>query len=146
MPHYEEKRPKTEKTDNKLLLLPVELINLSSGWIGSPPFLNKTLFDNQLKKNDIFAEINPETASQYGLKEGAKVTLKSSKGEIQVRVHIFNGAMPGIVFIPAGLGHTAYDKYLKGKGSNPYDIIDGTEDPLTGQPVWWNTRVEVAKI
>ncbi len=146
MPHYEEKRPKDERKDNSLLLLPVELINLASGWVGSPPFLNKTLFDSQLKKNDIFVEVNPKTASQYGLKEGARVTLKSSKGEIRVRVHIFNGAGPGIIFLPAGLGHTAYDKYLKGKGVNPYDIIDSTEDPLTGQPVWWNTRVEVVKV
>jgi hypothetical protein len=53
--------------------------------------------------------------------------------------------MPGVVFIPVGLGHTAYDRYLKGKGVNPYEIIEGVEDPLSGQPVWWNTRVKVIK-
>ena len=54
--------------------------------------------------------------------------------------------MPGVIFIPVGLGHTAYDKYLKGKGVNPHEIIDQVEDPLSGQPVWWNTRVRVIKI
>ncbi|MBW1672658.1 MAG: hypothetical protein JRJ45_03260, partial [Deltaproteobacteria bacterium] len=66
-------------------------------------------------------------------------------GEVSVRIHLFDGAMPGVIFIPFGLGHTAYDTYLKGKGVNPNEIIDPIEDPLSGQPVWWNTRVKVIK-
>lgn len=146
MPHYEEKVTKGKKGDDGIVFLPYEIINLSSGWIGNPPFLNKTLFENQLKKDDIFAEINAKTASQYGLREGSKIAIRSSKGEIRARVHIFNGARPGAIFVPAGLGHTAYDKYLKDKGANPYTIIDSAEDPLTGHPVWWNTRIEIVKI
>jgi menaquinone reductase, molybdopterin-binding-like subunit len=146
MPHYEEKGAGGKKGNSGIVFLPFEIINLASGWVGNPPFLNKTLFENQLKRDDIFAEINPKTASQYGLKEGSKITIRSSKGEIRARVHIFDGARPGIIFVPAGLGHTAYDNYLKGKGANPFDIIDISEDPLTGNPVWWNTRVEIVKI
>jgi len=146
MPHYEKKGAQGEREDNGIVFLPFEIINLASGWVGNPPFLNKTLFESQLKRDDIFAEINPKTASQYGLKEGSKITVRSSKGEIWVRVHIFDGARPGAIFVPAGLGHTAYDKYLKGKGANPYTIIDSAEDPLTGHPVWWDTRVEILKI
>ena len=146
MPHYEELKPRTDEKEYPLLLLPIELINLASGRIGNPPFLNKTLFDHQLRKDDLFVEVNPKTASTYGLQEGSKAVLKSRTGELTVRIHIFHGAMPGVVFIPVGLGHTAYDRYLKGKGVNPYEIIDPTEDPLSGQPVWWNTRVQMVKI
>jgi anaerobic selenocysteine-containing dehydrogenase len=146
MPHYEEIQSGADKKEYPLLLFPMELINLASGWIGNPPFLNKTLFDHQLRRDDLFVEMNPKTASQYRLKEGSKAIMRSPEGELQVRIHLFHGAMPDVVFIPVGLGHTAYDKYLKGKGVNPHKIIDQVEDPLSGQPVWWNTRVTLIKV
>jgi anaerobic selenocysteine-containing dehydrogenase len=146
MPHYEEIRSGDDEDEYPLLLYPVELINLASGWIGNPPFLNKTLFDHQLKGNDLFVEMNPGTASRYGLNEGARVILRSRRGQARVRIHLFDGAMPGAVFMPVGLGHNGYDRHLKGKGENPYRIVARVEDPLSGQPVWWNTRVKVMKI
>jgi anaerobic selenocysteine-containing dehydrogenase len=146
MPHYEELESRADEKEYPLLLVPIELINLSSGWIGNPPFLNKTLFDYQLREDDLFVEVNPKTASTCGLEEGSKAVLKSRAGELMVRIHLFHGAMPGVVFIPLGLGHTAYDRYLKGKGVNPYEIIDPSEDPLSGQPVWCNTRATLVKI
>ncbi len=145
MPHYEEARSGAVNEGYPLLLFPIEWINLASGWIGNPPFLNKTLFDYQLKGVDLFVEVNPRTAAEYGLSEGSRVILRSQRGELRARAHLFNGAMPGLVFIPVGLGHTAYDRYLKGKGVNPYEIIEAVEDPLSGQAIWWNTRVKVIK-
>ena len=93
-----------------------------------------------------FAEINPETASAYNLKEGDRVIVKSGKGQLQVRVHLFHGAMPGVVYLPMGFGHTAYDEYQRGKGVNPNDIIDGWVDPLSGQKIWWDTPVTIEKV
>jgi len=145
MPHYEETGSGADREGYPLVLFPIEFINLASGWIANPPFLNKTLFDYQLKAGDLFVEMNPKTADRYGLSEGSRVILRSTRGELRARIHLFNGAMPGVVFIPVGLGHTAYDRYLKGKGVNPYEIIGGVEDPLSGQPLWWNTRVTVIK-
>ncbi|HUU40641.1 MAG TPA: molybdopterin-dependent oxidoreductase [Desulfatiglandales bacterium] len=146
MPHYEKIDSIVDEKEYPLVLFPIEFINISSGWIGNPPFLNKTLQDYQFIKDDLLAEVNPETASRYDLKEGARVIVRSSKGEIKVRIHLFDGAMPGVIFIPTGFGHTAYDKYLKGKGANPFTIIDQVEGPLSGEPIWWNTRVKVIKI
>jgi len=145
MPHYEEIKSHGDKNKYPLLLLPIEFINLATGWIGNPPFLNKTLFDHQIKRGDLFVEVNPKTASHYDLTEGSRAMLQSPKGELSVRIHLFDGAMPGVIFIPFGLGHTAYDKYLKGKGVNPNEIIAPIEDPLSGQAVWWNTRVKVIR-
>ncbi|MBW1888298.1 MAG: molybdopterin oxidoreductase, partial [Deltaproteobacteria bacterium] len=118
---------------------------LSSGWLPSPPYLNKTLFDHQLQKNESFAEINPKTAAEYNLKEGDRVIIESPKGKVQVRVNLFEGAMPGIVYLPLGLGHTAYDDFLQGKGVNPNHIIFPGKDPLSGHPVWWDTPVKLRK-
>jgi anaerobic selenocysteine-containing dehydrogenase len=144
IPHYE----KTSLEEDKafpLRMCPYEFINLSSGWIPSPPYLYKTLFEDQLKKGQSFLEINPETAEQYNLKQGDRVFVESPKGRIQALVNIFEGAMPGIVFMPMGLGHRAYDDFLRNKGSNPNEIIHGGIDPLSGLTIWWDTPVRLIK-
>ena len=145
MPHYEPVHPETGERHFPLRMVPYEMINLSSGWVPNPPYLNKTFFDDQLLKDDSFAEINPETASKYHLKQGDRVMIESPKGIVEVRVNIFEGAMPGIVYLPLGFGHWAYDAFLRGKGVNPNEIIDGGKDPLSGHSVWWNTPVRLTK-
>jgi len=143
MAHYEAAPSAADKQKYPLLMMPYELINLSSGWLPNPHFLNKTLFDNQLRKNESFVEINPKTASEYNLKQGDRVIIQSLKGRLKVRINLFEGAMPGVLYLPLGLGHTAYDEYQRGKGVNPCEIIEGGKDPLSGHGVWWNTRVKI---
>lgn len=134
------------KGEYPMVMVPYELINLASGWIPNPPFLNKTLFDNQLRQDDSFAEINPVDAAKLGLKEGDAAMIQSPRGMARVRVTLFEGAMPGVVFLPLGLGHTAYDEFLRGKGINPNHIIAPAKDPLSGHPIWWHTPVRISKV
>ena len=145
MPHYEQVHGDGEEKSYPLRMVPYELINLSSGWIPNPPYLNKTLFDDQLLKEDSFAEINPETAADYNLKDGDRVIIESHKGKVHARLNVFEGAMPGIVYMPLGFGHRGYDDFLRGKGSNPNEIVDGGRDPLSGYPLWWSTPVKLFK-
>jgi len=144
MPHYEPVLPGRADEDT-LMLIPYELFNLSTGWLPSPPYLTKTLFDTQLRKQDSFAEINPGTAAKHGLREGDRVTIQSDAGEVTARLHFFEGAMPGNLYLPLGLGHTEGGVYLKGKGANPTDLIVGGTDPVSGHIQWWGTRVRVKK-
>jgi anaerobic selenocysteine-containing dehydrogenase len=146
MPHYEPAPSDVDRSEYPLVMMPYEMINLASAWTPNPPYLYKTLFDDQLKKDDSFAEINPKTASKYGLKDGDPAIIKSPAGTVRVRVNLFEGAMPGIVYLPLGFGHTAYDEFSVGKGINPNDIIHGGKDPLSGHPVWWNTPVQLIKV
>ena len=146
MPHYERNSVGAHSSAYPLLMVPYEMINLSSGWLPSPPFLYKTLFDNQLLKNESFAEINPKTASKFGLKEGDRAYIESPSGRVRVRVALSECAMPDVVYLPSGLGHTAYDEFLKGKGVNPNDIIHAGKDPGSGYPAWWSTPVKLIKV
>ncbi|MGD9039518.1 MAG: molybdopterin-dependent oxidoreductase [Desulfobacteraceae bacterium] len=146
MPHYEAIPSAVDKNKYPLRMMPYELINLSSDWLPNPPYLKKTLFDHQLMKNESFAEINPKTAGEHDLKQGDRIIIQSPKGEVKVRLNLFNGAMPGVVYLPLGLGHTAYDDYQRGQGVNPNEIIDGGKDPLSGQTVWWDTHVRIIKV
>jgi anaerobic selenocysteine-containing dehydrogenase len=146
MPHYEASPSAVDKKKYPLRMMPYELINLSSDWLPNPPYLKKTLFDSQLTKDESFAEINPKTAEEHNLKQGDRVIIQSPKGEVRVRVNLFNGAMPGVVYLPLGLGHAAYDDYQRGQGVNPNEIVDGGKDPVSGQTVWWDTNVRIMKV
>jgi menaquinone reductase, molybdopterin-binding-like subunit len=128
-----------------LVMAPYGLINLASGWAPSPPYLYKTLFDHQVRNGDSFADIHPQTAGEYGLKQGDLVVIESSAGKIQARVNIFPGAMPGVVSVPFGFGHTGFSDFHHNKGANPNAVITGPKDPLSGMPAWWRTPVRISK-
>jgi menaquinone reductase, molybdopterin-binding-like subunit len=145
LPHFEETPSGGDRQKYPLLLMPYDLINVSSGWLPNPHFLKKTLLDNQLRGNDSFAEINPRTAFSLGLKQGARVFVESGRGKILARLNLSEGAMPGVVFLPLGFGHTAYDEYQQGQGVSPNRIIEPATDPLSGNTVWWKTRVRISR-
>lgn len=143
MPHHEE--DKSHGSHYALTLVPYEMVNLSSSGVPSPPFLYKTLFDDQLLKKDSFVSINPKTASEYHIHDGDAVIIESEAGALQVLADLTEGAMPGMVYMPMGFGHTAYDEFIQEKGVNPNEIIHAGNDPLSGQSVWWATPVNIKK-
>jgi anaerobic selenocysteine-containing dehydrogenase len=146
MPHYAKLKSDVDRSAYPLLMIPYEMINLASNWVPPPPYLNKTIFDDQLRKDESFAEINPKTAKKYELRDGDRVLIISPVGEARVRVRFFEGAMPGIVYLPMGFGHTAYDEFSKEKGVNPNWIVHSEKDPLSGDPAWWYTPVKLIKV
>ena len=146
MGHYKTPKLGVDRSKYPLFMVPYAMINLSGGWIPTPPFLYKTIFETQLLKNESFAAMNPATAAKYKLNQGDRVMVKSPLGQLQVRVNLFEGAMPGVVYMPLGFGHTAYDEYLKDKGVNPNNIVKALNDPVSGYPLWWNTPVKLIKV
>lgn len=131
--------------DYPVVMAPYELINLASSWAPSPPYLYKTLFDSQIRGKDCFAEINPQTAGEYKLKQGDYVIIESSAGKVKALVNIFAGAMPGVVYLAFGFGHTGYSDFHLNKGVNPNSIVAGPRDFLTGMSAWWRTPVRLSK-
>jgi anaerobic selenocysteine-containing dehydrogenase len=129
-----------------LTLIPYDSMRLACGFIGDPPFVIKTVEDTVLKGKDLFIEINPKTAKANGLSEGKYAILSTPIGKAKVKIHLFDGIMPGIVAIPRGLGHTAYDKYLADKGINFNELIGPVEDPVSGLDAAWGIRAKLAKI
>jgi anaerobic selenocysteine-containing dehydrogenase len=128
-----------------LVLMPFDSMRLASGYISNPPFVIKTVEDTILKGKDVLVEVNPATAKSLGLADGKPATLSTPKGEARVRVHYFNGIMPGVVAIPRGLGHTANDKYMVGKGANFNELIGQVEDRASGLDTAWGIRAKLAK-
>ena len=128
-----------------LLLIPFDSMRLASGYISDPPFVIKTVEDTILKGKDGFVEVNPATAESLGLADGKVATLSTPAGEARVRIHYYNGIMPGVVALPRGLGHTADDKYMAGKGVNFNILISPVEDRASGLDTAWGVRAKLAK-
>lgn len=128
-----------------LLLVPYDSMRISSSHIGDPPFMIKAVADTVLRGKDGFVEVNPQTASATGLSQGAVATLTTPRGEARVRVHLSEGIQPGVVAMVRGLGHTAFDGYLAGKGVNVNELIGPVEDPASGLDAAWGIRAKLAK-
>jgi len=146
LPHYEPVRAEGDPATYPLTLIPAELMRLANGAIGSPPFCTKSLEETELKGNDLFVEINPKTAADHGLTEAQPATLETPKGKAKVLVHLFEGIMPGVIAIPKGLGHAAYDDYLAGKGVNANSLMGVVEDPISGLCATWGIRAKLSPV
>lgn len=137
--------PEGDKTAFPLVLVPYDTMRLWNGYIGDPPFVIKIVPETVLKNNDVLIEVNPATASQLNLKDGQTANLATPRGTARVRVHLFEGIMPGVVALPTGLGHTAYGKFLAGKGANVNSLIGSIEDTAAGYEAVWGIRAKLDK-
>ena len=129
-----------------LVLIPYDSIRLANGYIGDPPFVIKAVEDTVLKGKYACVEVNPKTGKELGLTEGRYASIHTPRGSAVVKVHLYEGIMPGIVALPRGLGHTAYDKYLAGKGCNFNELIGPVEDPVSGLDAAWGIRARLTKV
>jgi len=146
MPQF---KPVNIEGDERLypfVLIPYDTIRLANSYVGDPPFAIKTVEDTVLKGEHVFVEINPKTAGSAGLHEGQRVLLITPKGKAEVKIHFFEGIMPGIIALPRGLGHTAYDDYLAGKGINFNTLMGMVEDPDSGMDAAWGIRAKLSKV
>jgi len=138
-------QPEGDDGSYNLKLIPYDSVRIPNGPVGSPPFLVKIVSDTVLKGNDLFVEVNPETAKAAGFGEGDYAVLKTPLGGATVRVHLSDGLMPGLVAIPRGLGHTAFDGYLAEKGINANDLIGSVEDAASGLDAAWGILASLVK-
>jgi len=145
LPHYAPLSPSGDEKAFPLLMVSYRSLSLSSGYMANPPFMTKTLWNFLLKGKDLFVEVHPETAKSLGMQEGDRATLKTPQGEVKVRIRVFPGAHPDTVFVVHGLGHTAYDEYIKDKGINANEVIEVQMDPITGMGTVWATRAQLAR-
>ena len=138
-------KPEGDEAFFPLVLIPFDTMRLWGGYVGSPPFLVKSVGDTLLQKNDVLVEINPATAASLGLRSGSSAILSTPKGKERVQVRATEGIMPGLIALPRGLGHTANDRFLAGKGVNYNGLAGAVEDGATGHDAAWGIRARLVK-
>ena len=123
-------------------LMPYRISTLASGTIGLEPWLAEqpTLFP------DVhwipWVEVHPAIASQLGLGDATMVWVTSARGRYRARLRVFPGTPTGHVVAPYGLRHPG----AGGELANPFQLLDGTTDPLTGLEAWDGTFVRLERV
>ncbi|MFQ6091489.1 MAG: molybdopterin-dependent oxidoreductase [bacterium] len=110
------------------------------------------------------AWVHPQTAAARGIKDGDKIRVKSSVGQIVTKAKLTEGIHPRVVAISYHLGHWEYGEYASGKktashvcepdcefkwwketGVHPNWVIPNSPEPIGGQMRWMDTVVTVEK-
>jgi anaerobic selenocysteine-containing dehydrogenase len=139
-------KPEGDDTEFPLVLIPYDYMRLAWGEFAAAPYMVKAVEDTVLKGNDVRIEINPETAALFGLKNGRKARLTTPRGSVTVGIYLYDGIRPGVIALARGLGHTAYDRFIAGKGVNYNQVVGPLEDPASGHDAAWGIRAKLTKV
>jgi anaerobic selenocysteine-containing dehydrogenase len=90
-------------------------------------------------------EIDPNTAAKLQVANGDIVRVESLHGWLEAPAYIHPGAVPGVVSMAIGDGHSHYSRYASGRGANPLSILAPVWEKSTGALVPGATRVRVAR-
>ena len=146
LPHFELLNLSGDESEFPLLLATYKPSFTASGYLPNPPFMNKLIPNSVLKGADVFIELHPDTAAKLGFSQGELVSLKTTQGEATVRVNISAAARPGVVYLPVGLGHKAYDDYVQNKGVNANSLMEVQLDPVSGMGTVWACRAQLRRV
>ena len=157
LPEYVPFPTRENKNPNQFILTPFKT-NLGTNGMENSKWAREILHENRLW-------MNKQKAAQLGIKNGEKIRVTSSVGSLTLRVLITNLIHPESVALAEGLGHTAFGSLAraqksqskdtdtellwwskKGKGVNPYSIIENRADPVGGGLASKDTVVQVYKI
>jgi molybdopterin-containing oxidoreductase family iron-sulfur binding subunit len=99
---------------------------------------------------DTWAEINIETASKLGIRQGDVVKLTSPHGSIEVPAYLSPTLHPGAVAVPIGHHYTPYYARLKYVAAgitsgNPMALLPAAADAASGGPAFLSVKVSVAR-
>ena len=84
LPDYKSVAAPGDDSFYPLVLIPYDTMRLTSGYIGSPPFMVKSLEDTILKGNDVLVEVNPTTAKKLGWRALMEFSITSGHSGIQL--------------------------------------------------------------
>lgn len=95
---------------------------------------------------DLPVEIDPHTAAGLKIATGDWVRVESPHGSLQATAYVHPAALPGVVSMAIGEGHTHYGRYASNRGANPISIVSPIWDDSTGTLAFAATRVRIARL
>jgi len=145
LPHFELPRRSGNEGEFPLLLVPYRSLTLTSGRHANLPFMQEFLAPQLRERWSSWVEINPQTAARLEIGDGDWVWVESPVGRLKTRARLYAGAMPQVVNMPLGQGHTAYGRWAKGIGVNAWELLANELDRLSGAAALSATRVRVTR-
>jgi anaerobic selenocysteine-containing dehydrogenase len=95
---------------------------------------------------DLPVEIDAKTAAQLNIANGDRVRLTSIQGSLEAFAYVHPAALPGVISMAIGEGHTHYGRYASGRGANPLAILASVWEEATGVLVTGGTRIRLERI
>jgi anaerobic selenocysteine-containing dehydrogenase len=145
LPHYEPPRFIGDAAEYPFHLNTFMPMAQSGSLTANVPFLQEILGPQVNMRWDAWLEINPRTAERLGVADNDWVWVESPLGKIKTRAKHYVGAMPNVVNMPLGLGHTALGRWAKDVGVSPNRLLQYHADHLGGLSAWFSTRVKISK-
>jgi anaerobic selenocysteine-containing dehydrogenase/Fe-S-cluster-containing dehydrogenase component len=72
---------------------------------------------------DSWVQIHPDNAKRLGIRNNDLIEISSADGTISLPAKIDRGIHPESVAVPIGQGHTAYGRYARDRGANPWPLL-----------------------
>ena len=137
--------PAAQDAQYPFTLAPAVRASLRDGRHANLPWLQETPYSLTTVVWDSWAEVHPSTAKTLGIADGDVLEIASQSGSVKVQAYIFPGVHPDVIAVPVGQGHEAMGRYAKGRGVNPFAILNPVFDRKTGELANYATHVKVRK-
>jgi anaerobic selenocysteine-containing dehydrogenase len=95
---------------------------------------------------DLPVELDPQTAAKLNVANGDRVRVESPHGRLEAWVYVHPAALPGVVSMAIGEGHTDYGRYASSRGANPLAIVAPVWEESTGVLASGATRVRITRV
>jgi anaerobic selenocysteine-containing dehydrogenase len=95
---------------------------------------------------DLPVEIDPQSAARLNLTTGDWVRVESAAGSLEAPAYVHPAALPNVISMAIGEGHTRYGRYASGRGANPLSILAPAWENETGSLAFGATRVQVVRL
>ena len=149
LPPLAKKAPKVNSVDSgkyPFYLVPFEGVGIGAGEYSHLPWAQSAPDPLTSAAWTTWVELNPITAKELDVKDHDIVLVESNTtNAIRGLVYINPATPPQVVAIPMGQGHRAFTSYAAKRGANVLDIIEPTEEVITGSFAWGGTRVNVSR-
>jgi anaerobic selenocysteine-containing dehydrogenase/Fe-S-cluster-containing dehydrogenase component len=115
--------PATPDQPHGLALVAFPHIFLSDGRGADKPWLQEIPEPVTQFVWDSWIEIHPQTAARLGVQTDDLLEVRSAGGRLQAPVFVTGHVHPDVLAVPIGQGHTAYGRYARSRGANPWPLL-----------------------
>ena len=138
--------PESHDGDYPLVFQAYPSLQFSEGSGANLPWLQEMPDPTSSAMWGLPVEIDPKTAAALDVVNGQIVRVTSPEASIEAPAYINPAAIPGVISMAIGQGHTHYGRYASGRGTNPLSLVAGIVDAQTGVSAFGDVGVRIEKV